>query len=254
MRFAMPRVVFALLLREMQTTYGRSAMGYVWTVLEPVAAIGLLSIIFSLAFRTPPLGISFPLFYASGYLPFMYFSDASSSLAQSIRFNRQLLFYPRVTFIDALLARFILKTLTHVLVFYIVISGIQMFTETRAIIRYEYIFSGFAMAGAIAFGVGVMNCFLFEMFPAWERLWSILTRPLLIISGVLFTIDSVPDPYRSLLLFNPLANFVSEMRGGFYPYYDAVLVSHLYVYGLAALLAVSGLFLLKRYNRKLLDG
>ena len=254
MRFAMPRVVFALLMREMNTTYGRSAMGYVWAVLEPIAAIGLLSVIFSIAFRSPALGVSFPLFYAAGYLPFMYFTDTSIGLAQSIRFSRQLLFYPRVTFVDALLARLILKTLTHGLVFLVVISGIQIFSETRVVIQFEYIFSAFAMAGALAIGVGVLNCLLFEILPAWERMWSIVTRPLFILSGILFTIESVPEPYRSLLLVNPLTQFVSEMRRGFYPYYDGKFTSYLYVYGIALVMAAAGFLLLKRYSRKLLDG
>ena len=39
------RVVFALIIREMSTTYGRSAGGYIWAILEPVGAIALMSLV-----------------------------------------------------------------------------------------------------------------------------------------------------------------------------------------------------------------
>ena len=50
----MGRTVLALMLREMATTYGRSAGGYLWAILDPVLGIALLSVLFSLALRHPP--------------------------------------------------------------------------------------------------------------------------------------------------------------------------------------------------------
>ncbi len=247
------RVVFALIMREMSTTYGRSAGGYVWAVLEPVGAIALLSIVFSYAFKAPAMGASFPLFYATGYLPFMFYLGTSANLGMAIRFNKQLLFYPRVTYLDSIFARFLLSFLTHILVFYIIIFGIFIFEETRSTLQFQYIFSSFFMAAALAFGIGVLNCFLFEIFPSWQRLWAILNRPMFILSTIFFTIESVPDPFRTFLLYNPLVHIVSEMRRGFYPYYDGVYVSYFYVYGISIALTATGLFLLKRYNKDILD-
>ena len=49
----MPRTVVALILREMATTYGRSAGGYVWAILEPVLGVALLSVVFGMALDIP---------------------------------------------------------------------------------------------------------------------------------------------------------------------------------------------------------
>jgi capsular polysaccharide transport system permease protein len=252
-RLAGYRVVFALMVREMNTTYGRSAGGYIWAILEPVGAILMLSLVFSLAFRSPPMGISFPLFYASGYLPFMIYSDIGIKMAQSIRFNKQLLFYPRVTYMDALLARFFLNLLTHTLIFYIFMTVLLHVSNTRATLDYFHIFMSFCMAASLAFGVGTLNCFLFEMFPVWQRVWNILNRPMFIMSGILFSIESLSDPYRSYLMYNPLAHVLMEMRRGFYPYYDGVYVSYQYVFMVSGITAFVGLFLLRRFHRDILD-
>ena len=78
------RVLFALVVREMGAKFGRSWGGYLWAILEPLGGIVLLSIVFSLALRTPPLGTSFTLFYASGIIPFFLFSNVSRSVAAAI--------------------------------------------------------------------------------------------------------------------------------------------------------------------------
>jgi capsular polysaccharide transport system permease protein len=176
-----------------------------------------------------------------------------TNIALSIRFNKPLLFYPRVTYIDSIFARFLLSFLTHTLTFYIIIIAILLIEDTRAILQFQYIFSAFLMASCFSIGIGLVNCFLFEIFPSWLQIWSVINRPMFILSCIFFTPESVPEPFRGYLLFNPLVHISSEMRRGFYPYYDGVHISHLYVYGLSLTLATIGLFLLKRYNKDILD-
>ena len=251
--FATSRVVLALMLREMATTYGRSPGGYLWAVLEPAAGIALLSIIFSLGFRHPPMGTNFPIFYATGLLPYLLYVDVSRKLAASLGYSRQLLVYPSVTFIDALIARLVLNVLTQLLVAYIVLTGILVGFETRTSVDLPTIALGFAMAAALAAGVGTANCFLFRVFPTWERFWKIVTRPLLFVSGIIFLYDAVPEPYQGWLWYNPLIHVVGQMRHGFYPYYHAQYVSVLYVFGFSLVLCVFGLIFLRRYHREILN-
>ena len=60
------RTIAALMMREMATTYGRSPGGYLWALVEPIGAVAILTLLFSLAFPAPPMGKSFGLFYATG--------------------------------------------------------------------------------------------------------------------------------------------------------------------------------------------
>ena len=115
--YAPARTISALMLREMATTYGRYPGGYLWALIEPVAVIGLLSVAFSLAFHAPPLGDSFPVFYATGYLPYMMFHDISQKAALATRFSRPLLSFAPVGWIETLLARVLLNGLTHLVGF-----------------------------------------------------------------------------------------------------------------------------------------
>lgn len=252
-RFASLRTITALMLREMATTNGRTPGGYLWAVLEPVAGIALLSAIFSVAFRNPALGTNFPLFFATGMIPFVLFSTVSAKLAQAINFSKPLLAYPSVTFLDAILARFILNTLTEIMVAYIVFTGILLIFETRVIIDIPTIAMSLVLAAALSLGVGTLNCFLFTRFPIWQQAWSILMRPMFIISGVFLLYDHLPRLVQEWLWYNPLIHVVGLARRGFYITYDAPYVSVGYVLGFSAVCFVLGLVLLRRYQHALLN-
>jgi capsular polysaccharide transport system permease protein len=251
--FATFRTIGALILREMATTYGRSAGGYAWTVLEPAGGIAMLTLIFSLGFRSPPLGINFPIFYATGLVPFLMYLDISGKMSTSVMFSKQLLAYPAVTYVDAILARFILSTLTQLMVGYVIFTGILVMFETRTTLELDRIALGFAMTAALALGVGTMNCFLMSMYPVWQRIWSILNRPLFLLSCIFFTFETVPEPYRDILWYVPTVHLTGIFRAAFYPGYDATYVSPIYVFGLSGLLLMTGLLFLRRYYRDILS-
>ena len=251
-RFATLRSVMALLLREMITTYGRSPGGYVWAILEPVAGITLLVVVFSLMVRTPPLGTNFAIFYATGLVPFMMYMGISSKLSVALTFSRQLLAYPSVTFVDALIARFLLEFLTQLLVSYILVSSILLLYDTQTALNLPVIALGYLMLGALAFGIGTINCFLTSMFPLWARVWAVMNRPLLLISGIIFIPENVPEPYRGYMLYNPIVHVIGQIRKGFYPYYEATYASPLYVFGISLVLSAFGLVFLLRYHRDIL--
>jgi len=253
-RFKTARTVFALMLREMTTAYGRSALGYLWAVIEPVAAVTLLSVVFAIAFRAPPLGSNFPLFYATGYLVFMIYASVGIKLATAIRFSRPLLEFPAVRPLDAVLARFVLNMLTQLMVFALVMAGILLVFGLRPILAPEAIALSLAMAGAFTLGIGTLNCFLFTAFPAYEQVWSILNRPLFIISGILFLHEDVPAAWRDLLWWNPLNHMIGAMRAGFYATYEASFVSPAYVFAVSLACFAAGVLLLWRHLGPTLEG
>lgn len=252
-RFGMARVVMALVLREMQTTYGRSPGGYIWAVLEPAAGIALLSFIFSFGFRAPPLGNDFVPFYATGVVPYIFYSDLSGKLAGSLNFSRQLLSYPSVTFVDTIIARLIVNALTQLMVSYVVFTAILLMFDTQSVLRFDRIVMGYVMVIALSTGVGVMNCFLQTAFPVWQRIWAVANRPMFLISGIFFLFQTVPQPYRDYLWYNPLVHVIGMVRSGFYSSYDAPYVSVGYVMGLSLGLTVMGLVFLRRYHRDILN-
>lgn len=247
---AAPRAIGALIIREIATSYGRTPGGYLWAFLEPLAAVALLAGVFSLAFDAPPLGRDFGLFYATGYLPFAFYSDICQKIGVALRYSRPLLAYPAVTWADALIARFVLNSLTHSVVA-TVVFGVMLLWSGAPPPDIPRCALGLALAACIGLGFGTLNAFLFEFWPIWERLWSILNRPAFILSGVLFLPDAVPPPFEDLIWLNPLVHAISYVRSGVYAGYAPDQMGSATAMLPAAVAMVFGLLLLNRMVRQL---
>lgn len=237
----------------MSTTYGRSPGGYVWALAEPIGGIILLSLIFSLVSTTPPLGSNFPLFFASGLLPFMMYQTASVNVSQAIRFSRPLLAYPKVTFLDAIFARFALNALTQIVIAALTFAGVIVVFGLAPEFDLWLCLRAMSMAFALGFGVGVVNCYLTGVFPIWQYVWAVANRPLFIASGIFFLIDPLPETVRDLLLLNPVSHAIMQMRRGIFESYAGPLVSEPFVYLVALTLTTLGLLLLRRNHWAILD-
>lgn len=251
--FATLRTITALILREMGTRYGKSPGGYLWAVAEPLGAILVLSIGFSLVLRTPSLGSVFLIFYATGYLPFSLYTTLANSIARALKFSKPLLLYPSVTWIDAVLARFVLNTLTGIAVAYLLILGILLTIETGTVLNMPPVIGAMAMAACLGLGVGMTNCALAGIFPTWDNIWTIVSRPLFLASAIIYIYEDLPPVAQDVLWFNPLVHITGLMRSGFYPMYNPSYISPTYVMLVAMILMVLGIMLLQRHHKDILN-
>lgn len=251
--FSLWRVVFALMMREMATTYGKSYFGYLWAVLDPIGGIAVLSIAFSLAFSNPALGESFPLFYATGYLPFVFYNIMQQRLNGAIRENKQLLFYPRVTYVDAILSRFILTLITQLLVVMIVFTSIINFFDVQVRMDYLLVLVSMLIAALLGLGIGVLNSVIIHLLPGWRNLWGIITRPIFLVSCIFYLFDSLPDWAQSVLWYNPLVHIIGLTRQGTYESYEGDYVVWLYPTIVGAITLFFGMLLLRRYGAQMIN-
>ena len=252
LRFRALRTITALVLREMITSYGRSPGGYIWAILQPVGVIFMLTVAFSLILRSPSLGTSFILFYATGILPMRMFQEVSGAVSGAVQFNRALLGYPRVTYIDTLIARALLTLLTQLMVSSIVLAGVYIFEDVNSTIDFVPVIGAYVLVFLMGFGIGSLNCFLMGFFPVWKTIWGIVTRPLMLLSAVIYIYEDLPRNAQDLLWYNPLAHIMGMSRDGFFLTYNPHYISVPYVLAWALLPMFMGHLLLRQYYRDML--
>ncbi len=248
------RVLHALLLREMITRYGRSSIGYLWALLEPVGVIALLTALFMQIAHAPPYGQSFALFYASGYIAFHWVMDIASVSARSVHVNRPLLAYPNVSALDTVIARFILQGLTGFSVAIVIFAVIFLAFGDRITLNPAPLMQAFGLALLLALGIGVLNCWAFAVSEGWELAWGIVSRPLLLVSCVFYSFEALPNVAREILWFNPIIHIVGLLRTGLYPIYNPAHVSPEYVLGVAVCLSLAGLLGMRSIRARMAFG
>lgn len=241
------RVIMALILRETGSRESRTSLGFLWTFIDPLITVVILSIIFSFIQRTPPLGTSFELYYVTGVIPFHLYSHIAGRVAGSVRFSSNLLTFPSVTIVDVLVSRFLLNAFTNTLVFLIAAYGTIAFFDLSERPDIYGVMSSLGMAAALGLGVGTMNSVLFLWSSAYASLWGYMSRPLMVLSGVMIPIHEMPTEIYDVLKWIPMTHFITEMRASFFPSLDDRFVSPSYVLVIAVVTFVIGLLGLHRY-------
>ena len=247
------RVIAALVMRSMGTRKGRASGGYIWAILEPLGGTLLLALAFGVMLRSPPLGNSFILFYATGVVPWRLYGAMARQVAGSITTNRGLLSYPVVNPLDAVFAKFTLTFLTDFFVATVLFSAIALFTDADMVVDLGRAATAFVLASLLGLGVGTVNCVLTGFFPTWRNIWSVISRPLFLASGILYLYEGVPPSFQAILWWNPVIHVTAMMRSAFFGSYDPTFISVPYVLGIAATLFLTGGWLLRRHASFLIE-
>lgn len=252
-RFKTLRVLFALVLREISASDSRASLGFFWLIIEPVAAMTLLTLLMSLLARTPPLGTNFPLFYVTGLLPFQMYTQISTKSASAVKFSKPLLGFPAVTAVDAILARCIVSITLNVMLFAAMIFIIIFGYGLNVIVDYGRLAESLALSALLGMGIGVFNVVPFLASPTYANLWNIFNRPMMLLSGVIFLHDDLPRWAQDLLWWNPVVHVVGMMRQAFYPSYSGSYVSATYVILVSLATFAFGLLMMKRFLNSAMD-
>ncbi|WP_208179558.1 ABC transporter permease [Sinorhizobium medicae] len=245
------RVTAALIVREMSTRFGSKPGGYLWAIFDPVAHVAMMTVIFQAIARTPALGLSFPLFFASGYLPFAFYQRMSSFMAGTVKANKALFSYPIVSPLDAIVSRFILQLMTDTLVSILILVMILELSGVAQPMDIAGMIEAAGAAALLGLGMGTINIVMFARFPLYEQIFGIINRPLFMISGVFFLPDSLPHPFRDFILYNPLVHIIMWFRASIYPEYRAYGLDKGYVIEFALVCFVAGLALLTTSVREI---
>jgi capsular polysaccharide transport system permease protein len=216
----MSRVIYALVLRESRTRYGRSDLGYFWGLFDPMMQLIVMGIIFSALNRKVPFNASMPVFLVTGILPYYFWRGCVSRGASAAASNIPLLTYPQVKVMDVIIARVLLDAATNVVIALIFVVGIHYVTSEpfsswvhdplQMILSYVTLFY-FALCSA------VFSANFARVFPIWPQIFNYLSRPLWFASGIFFTLRELPKTFAKYAIFNPIAHMLEWIRAATIP-------------------------------------
>jgi len=242
------RVVAALILREMRVRYGASQIGYVWALVEPITYISAISLIFYTIGNRPAFGSNFPIFFATGMLPFILYRNLTNQLTGAFDANEALLTYPIVKELDTVYARAFLEFATISVVMLIII--ITIISLTGAPLPNDFFQIGKAIIGLflLGFGIGLCNAVISIRLKTWRNMYNMLATPLFFLSCIFYSLESLPPKIRDILVWNPIVHGVEGFRAGYFLNYRATGLDVTYLYYFAIVLILIG-FSAERANR-----
>ncbi|WP_444888137.1 ABC transporter permease [Microbulbifer sp. JMSA008] len=213
-------VIYALLVREMKTRFGKWRLGYAWVLLEPALHIMMLAMIFNFRGREFYPGIPTTLFMLGGIAPFLFFSHCFQKGLAAVSSNRGLFNYRQLRPFDAVLSRVLLEFFIYILCMITLLAILAWFDVKVAFGDFLLLVKVNILFFCFAFGLSLAMCVVGERLPEFSKVLSLSVRPLYFISGVFYSLEQIPTEYHKYLIWNPLVHVIELTREGLFASYE----------------------------------
>jgi ABC-2 type transport system permease protein len=204
-------VTRALTTTEFKLRYFGSVLGYLWTLLRPLMLFGVLYVVFTHVVRFGGKVPHYPVVLLAGIVVFNYFSEATSGGLGSFVARENLLrkvYFPRaaVPISVSLTAAANLGLGVVVVFLFAVINGVTPSPEWL-------LFLGTVLTVIVlATAVSVLLAVLFVRYRDVQPIWEVALQLLFWGTPIIYTINSVPDSVRELVMMSPLAVAIQQGR------------------------------------------
>lgn len=230
--------IHALMMREIKTRFGTNRLGYFWALMEPIAAVAILGLIFTLAGRHSVANVPVALFLFVAMLPFNLFSNLLNQLSSAVNANKALMAYRQVSAIDPVVTRVIIELSIYLIIYCIIFSFLAWLGFDVVPDDLLKVLAASALLALMASGFGLMLCTAMSYWEDTKKIVGIITRPLFFISGVMYSVTMIPSAYWYLFDWNPILHALELSRDAYFSSYVTPIGSWLYL-GICSLVIFS---------------
>ncbi len=210
------RVVAALILRESLTRYGRHNIGFLWLFAEPMLFTLGVTIIWNLIGLTKGSGITITEFVLTGYSALLLWRNMPSRCVLALPPNYDLLFHRQVKPIDIFLARGLLEGAGATISFIILAFVFHALTLVRLPHDILQVATAWLLLMWYALAVSLLVGAVSERTEVVEKVWHITMYLMIPLSGSFVMLDSLPQKFRSLMLWIPTVSCAELLREGYF--------------------------------------
>lgn len=244
-------LVFALVARELKVRYRRSAIGFTWTMLQPLLMMLVLQVVFNSLFRFQLAYGNYPVYALAGILFWNFFSQSIVASMNSLKGNSPILrklpvpkeVFPLATVISGVI------NLVFALVPLMLLLVITKHPLTPALL---FLPVSILLAALFTLGAGLLLSPLAVFFSDVIEMIGVLLSILMYLTPIFYPMDILKDsPYLPLVRFNPARSILEVFRD---PIYLGKVppLSHLSVcVGIAIAALVIGAFAFRRSSDRI---
>jgi ABC-type polysaccharide/polyol phosphate export permease len=201
-------LVVQMVRRDVLARYKRSVLGVAWTLLNPLAMMVILTLVFSRLFEAR----AFPVYVLTGLLVWTFFTQTTTAAMNQLVMGRTLLhhiYVPRTTFAIAAVGVGVVNLLFALfpLAFIMIVTG---GTFHPALV---FVPVAILLLALFAFGVGALLSTLAVYYPDVQETYQIALLAWMYLTPIFYPPDIVPESYRWWMFnLNPMFHLVTLFR------------------------------------------
>lgn len=236
--------------RDLKVRYSTSALGYLWSILDPLVMTGIYWFVFTQVFHRSAGEEPYIVFLISALLPWVWFNSSVSDFTRAFKKDARLVrstAIPRSIWINRVVLSKGVEFLCSlpVLVIFAVLGGAHF---NWGLLLFPL---GIVLQVVLLVGLGLVVAPLCVLYTDLERTTALILRALFYASPIIYATSDLPGVFYQLAALNPLSGIFTLYRVGFFPdQWDpfAVIVGAIISVGFLAL----GLSTFGRFERPVL--
>lgn len=202
-------LLYELVSRDIKVRYRRSVLGVLWTVLNPILMMIVITIVFSQLFRFEIE--NFPIYFFCGNIIFSFMITATNDALQSILGGASLLkkvYIPKYIFpVSKVLSAGVNLFFSYIAMLLVMVAtGVKFHVTmllTPVVALYVMLFS---------IGLGLILATMMVFFRDIAHLYSVLTTAWMYLTPIFYPASLLGDKSEWFLLLNPMYHYIDYMR------------------------------------------
>ncbi|MFD3443891.1 ABC transporter permease [Microbacteriaceae bacterium 4G12] len=208
--------LWLLTTRDLKVRYSTSALGYLWSILDPLVMSGIYWFVFTQVFSRDVGAEPYIVFLLCGLLPWMWFTGAASDSTRAFLAEAKLIRstkIPRTIWVFRLIASkgFEFVASIPVLAAFALVTGA---TVTPWVLLWPL---AFVIQAVLLMGMGLIVAPLVVFFRDLERAVKLVLRFLFYASPIVYASADLPEGFHFWAAFNPLSGIFGLYRAAFFP-------------------------------------
>lgn len=198
-------VIRELVSREIKRKYARSYLGIVWSVLNPLLTMAVMSMIFSTIFKRNIE--NFPIYYLTGSIFWSLFTGATNAALTAMVDNKSLLMKVKLPMVVFPLSRCCtaLANFGYSMVAYVIMLAVFRIRPNRAMPLFFVSAAGLFL---FSVGMGYFLSVLYVLFGDIKHLYSVLLTIWMYLSAIFYPVESTSPAMQEVIVRNPVYNYV----------------------------------------------
>lgn len=198
-----------LVARDLKIKYRRSVLGYLWSILNPLLMMAILTLVFSSFFRFDIK--NYPVYLLTGQLLFTFFSEATNMAMTSILMGSSILrkvYLPKYIFpISRVLSCFTTTLFSLIALCVVMVATGEVFNLT--IVMLPIVLFYLLM---FTIGISLVLSVMVVFFRDTQYLYGIFLTALNYLTPIFYPFSILPEEIKEYMAFNPMYIFIEFFR------------------------------------------
>jgi len=197
--------------RDILVRYKQTVIGIAWSVIRPVLAMIVFTVIFGKIAKLPSGDIPYPVLVFVALLPWQFFANAVQEGGNSLIVNASMvskIYFPRMLIPSSSIIVALVDFLISSIILVVIMAWYKFVPSWRIIFVPAFLF----LAILVAFGVILLLSALNVRYRDFKIVLPFIVQFGLFISPVGFSSDVIPEKWRFIYSINPMVGVIDGFR------------------------------------------